>query len=172
MEIGWKIILAIGGVVTVLTTIFFTGVWVGKVNSDRTSFKEFMSEIREDIKAIREDIKNIFSRLPPNLISSGSPIKLTDLGEKVSETTNAKEWATIAAKELFEKTQGKDALDIQQFSFDHAQNFEPEEALLKDMRSIAYDSGVSLDKIREVFGVELRDQLLKLHKMESSELDT
>lgn len=87
MEFELKIILAFGSVLAVLTTTFMAGVWVGKVNSDKTSFKELMSEIREDIKAIREDINNIFSRLPPILISSGNPMKLAEMGEKVSEST-------------------------------------------------------------------------------------
>ena len=171
MEMEWKIILGIGGVLAVLITFFKAGKWVGHVNSDRAKFKEFMNEIRDDIKAIREDIKNIFTHLPPNMTSSTSPIKLTELGEKVSKSTNAKEWAIKVAKELFEETEGKDAFEIQEISFDHAQDFDPEETLLKNMRSIAYDSGVKLDKIREVFGVELRDQLLKLHGVESSQLD-
>lgn len=59
MEMEWKIILGIGGVLAVLITFFQAGKWVGNVNSDRTNFEEFMSEIRDDIKAIRDDVKEI-----------------------------------------------------------------------------------------------------------------
>ena len=72
---------------------------------------------------------------------------------------------------MFEQTEGKYAFEIQEFSFDYAHKFNPEETLLKNIRSIAYESGVNFDKIREVFGVELRDQLLVLHEVKSSELD-
>ena len=110
MEMEWKIILGIGGVLAVLITFFQAGKWVGNVNSDRTKFEEFMSEIRDDEK-------KFVTHLPPNLTSSTSPIKLTELGEKVSKSTNAKEWAIKVAKELFEETEGKDAFEIQEFSF-------------------------------------------------------
>ena len=46
--------------------IFAFGQWKGKVDSDRTLFKEFMTEIRNDIK-------EILRRLPPPAVDANSP---------------------------------------------------------------------------------------------------
>ena len=40
--------------------IFGIGAWVGAVNADRRSFKEFMTEVRDDLK-------KILARLPPRV---------------------------------------------------------------------------------------------------------
>lgn len=55
------------------------GQWMNSVNSDRSAFKEFMQEIRSDIKEIRASITEIYARLPASPITGGSPFKLTDL---------------------------------------------------------------------------------------------
>ena len=46
------------------------GTWVGKVNSDRNAFIEFMQETRNDIKEIRASINHIFIMLDPQAKSS------------------------------------------------------------------------------------------------------
>ena len=61
------------------------GIWIGKVNSDRASFKDFMKEIRKDIKTI-------LGRLPPGPVTGSSPLQLTDLGESISQTLEARNW--------------------------------------------------------------------------------
>lgn len=43
---------------TLVTALVGIGIWIGGVNSDRENFKEFMREVRDDIKTI-------LSRLPP-----------------------------------------------------------------------------------------------------------
>ena len=63
MDYGpWAIIAVIAFVVGI-------GYGVGQVNSDRTAFKTFMSEVRDDIKMI-------LSRLPAKPFDSASPIRL------------------------------------------------------------------------------------------------
>ena len=49
------------GIVAALIGI---GVWIGRVNTDRESFKGFVQEIKSDIKDIRININRIFERLP------------------------------------------------------------------------------------------------------------
>ena len=56
--------------------VFAIGRWVGEVNSDRKSFKEFMAEMRQDMRDIHRDIKHILTalgRLGP--ASSGVPAR-------------------------------------------------------------------------------------------------
>ena len=44
--------LLVAGAVCVLAV----GIWLGKVNADRSSFKEFMSQIRQELDQSRKDM--------------------------------------------------------------------------------------------------------------------
>ena len=48
-------------IVSIIGVIFGIGTWVGAVNTDRKSFKAFMTEVRNDLK-------KILSRLPPRSV--------------------------------------------------------------------------------------------------------
>lgn len=76
------------GISVTLATIGFTfkfGKWYGEVNSDRSNFKDFMYEVRTRLD-------KIFERLPPPPpLTTGSPIRLTDLGQRISRETGAEE---------------------------------------------------------------------------------
>ena len=62
------------------------GEWKGKVDSERKSFKEFMQEVRDDIKTI-------LSRLPPSEATRTSPLRLTEFGKALSAGISGAEWA-------------------------------------------------------------------------------
>ncbi len=163
---GWPIVTAIIAAAGALLGI---GIWVGAITTNVKTLKGFMTEIRDDIK-------KIFERLPaPTTAStttaSNSPIRLTELGTQISEKLDAKAWATAEAEKLFGKTEGADALGIQEAAFEHAQNFEPPEELLGKMRNSAFERGVDLDGVRDVLGVELRDVLLDRRSIHLSSLD-
>ena len=154
-------------VTLVLAAIGFAykyGKWQGEVNTDRTNFKDFILEVRTDIK-------KILQRLPPPTTASSSPIRLTELGAQISEKLDAKAWAKAEAEKLFEQTEGADALGVQETAFGHAQNFTPPEGLLGKMRDSAFERGVDLDGVRDVLGVELRDVLLERRGIHLSSLD-
>ena len=120
---------------------------------------------------IRNKLDDIFIRLPATPINQGSPIRLTDLGERISNDINAEEWAEALASEMFEDTKGLDAFKIQEKSFEKAKNFKPDESLPKKMQSSAFKEGLKLYGIRDVLGVELRDCLLARHEIKIESLD-
>lgn len=130
-----------------------------------------MSEIRDDIKAIRDDVKEICNTFTSQFDIEYKSDKVNGTGRESFKIYQRERMGNKGCERIVWRNWGKDAFGIQEFSFGHAQDFDPEKSLLKKMRSIAYESGVKPDKIREVFGVELRDQLLKLHGVESSQLD-
>ena len=139
-------------------------IWYANVNSDRKSFKEFMGRIEKKIE-------QIFERLPSRTIESQSPIRLNELGRKISGKLDAATWAMNEAEKFSEKIEGADALGIQEIAFQHAQEFEPSGALLEKMRTSAYEGGVDIRGVRDVLGVELRDVLLDKRGFHESELD-
>lgn len=86
--------------------------WGGRVDSDRENFKEFMKEVRGDIKTL-------LKRSSP-VRGSASPIHLTDLGKSVSEDIGGAAWARRLADEVASKTEDMDAYGIQGFADGYA----------------------------------------------------
>lgn len=105
------------------TPIFKLGEWKGKVDADRDNFKEFIAEVRKKLD-------EIFERLPPKTATSESPIKLTSLGEKVSQETQASGWAKQTASSFVAQVKGKSHYDIQEFCLEYV---EGESVLTEEM---------------------------------------
>ena len=160
----WALGFSLTLMIAVITSAYKFGVWKGKVDNDRTSFREFMNEVRADIKLI-------LTRLPPTTTTSASPIRLTELGERISNSIDAKNWAIKTAQELVDETKDMDSFEIQDFSFKHAKAFDPDEALLENMREAPFESGIELSGVRNVLGVVLRDELLQMNNLQRSLLD-
>ena len=79
----WALGLSATVVIAAISFAYKYGKWQGEVDNDRNNFKEF-------IKEVRSDVKEILSRLPAKPISSSSPIRLTELGERISKKIDAK----------------------------------------------------------------------------------
>ena len=113
-------------VILAVSALIGIGVWVGSVNRDRNQFSNFIDRIESKISEINQDIKNILLRLGPDVAVRGSPIRLTELGERVSETIGAKGIAETLSAELHSKTVGMTDYEIQEFAKDYAQSeFKP-----------------------------------------------
>ena len=93
---AWHMIAVVaavmGGLLTLMGGLVTLGIWIGKVNADRSSFKEFMTQSRNDMTEIRERLYNISERLSlqPGA-APGSPIRLTNFGKKVSDSLSIAE---------------------------------------------------------------------------------
>ena len=147
------ILVAFLAVGSVLVSI---GVWVGNVNADRKSFKEFMDEVRNDIK-------KILARLPAPTIERGSPLRLTDLGRSVADDLDVGKWVVRVAPSLIARVKGKQPFEFQNVCFDYVRDeFEPDEEQLRKMQMSASENGIDLDAVLDVLAVELRDRLLEL----------
>lgn len=86
--------------------IFGFGKWYGAVNNDRDSLREFMDEIRGDIK-------KICAHLPsPSPVASESPVQLTEFGRKISDNVSALQWAKDHAENLKKEAKDKEEFQI------------------------------------------------------------
>lgn len=136
--------------------IFGAGKWVGAVNSDRASFKEFMAEVRDDIK-------EILQRLPARTVTGGSPLRLTDLGRKISEHLGAAAIARDLADEFRDRVAGKPEHEIQETCFDFIENrYVPAKDVDALIRASAYENGIEREQVLRVIAIEMRDRLLQL----------
>ena len=148
----WGAYLIIG--LAALGAIFGVGKWVGAVNADRISFKTFMNEVRKDIK-------EILQRLPAKVVTGQSPVRLTDLGKRVSECLDAPSIVRGLASELIDRVAGKPDYEVQEMCFSYIdEEYTPPPEVETVVRKCAYEHGIERDQVMRVLGVELRDQLL------------
>ncbi len=158
----WSLEVAIQAGILVLgvgAAVWKLARWPGSVNSDRDHFKAFMKAIREDIRSIRESVQTILLRSTAT-VTSGSPLRLTDLGQRVSETMNAAQWADQLAPSLRKETAGMESYQIDQFADRYVGTRLSEEWQTKVKRT-AYEFGLDAASVRSALRVVLRDALLR-----------
>lgn len=182
-------------VLITLVTLFAKFVtWRANVNTDRSTFKEFVGEVKEDIKDIKSSIaglkgdvdglKSDVDGLKSNvgvlnssvaiLVSkkvdeSQSPTRLNNLGKSISKEIQGKEWAKDVAAQNIEQHRGKQPYDIQKFAFTHAFGFDYSKEMTEQMKQSAWENGVPIEIIIRVLSFELRDALLDLLEMDPPE---
>ena len=155
MDSWWVIPSIIVSALAVGALIFRVGKRVGSVEPDRKDFREF-------IKEVRDDIKEILGRLPPSSVARGSPLPLTDLGRRISETLSAREWAEETASAIADRAQDKQPYEIQEFCFDYIKKeFSPAAELEARIGMCAYENGIDRDEVLNVLAIELRDVLME-----------
>ena len=141
--------------------IFAFGQWKGKVDSDRASFKEFMKEVRNDIKEIL--------RRSSHTLAGSSPLRLTDLGRAISERLDAPALTQTLAPLLQERIKGKTPYEIQEICFDYIRHeYKPPDKIEELIKTCAYDNGIDRGQVVDVLAVELRDRLLAMIPRPSS----
>ena len=183
MPAYWVVISVTAALVVVLfmilAIVFKFGNWYGEANSDRKVFKEFTQKVDKRMQKVDERmekfdkrmekfdkrIDDILNRLSPPPTTTESPIRLSELGEQISKNVGAKAWAAEVAQELVDQTKGMNPFEVQTLSFEHAKSFEPGDELLAKMQQSAHESGLDLEGVERVLGVELRDHLLQLNNL-------
>lgn len=163
--VPWGLWLGAGAIILVaaVTAAIKLANWHGAVNTDRTNFKKFMDEVRDDIK-------KILQRLPASPVTAQSPLRLTDLGERISQELDAPSIIRELSTVLRGRASGKLAYEIQELSFEYIQEeYQPPEDLDRRIMQCAFDNGLKREQVLEVLGVLLRDELLPLAK-EGSDL--
>ncbi len=141
-------------VLMALAAVLGIGIWVGRMT-------EFKSTTTKSLEKILKKIDQIFQRLPPVPVSTGSPLRLTELGRKISDALDASEWLERVAATLREQVCDKSAYEIQQFCFDYVHNtFEPDPTQDAEIKECAYENGIEEKGVLDVLAIELRDKLL------------
>ena len=158
---------AVIGMTAVLITVFVLAMkvahWFGGLSADRRNFNTFMAEIRGEIGTLKDNVAKILGKLSaPSVADPGSPLKLTDYGQKLSHSLEAKNWAKRVADSLESEVQGKEAYEIHEFCYAFVQDkFRPDAEQEAQIRKAEYEHGASRVHIDEVLALELRDEMLK-----------
>ncbi len=153
----WIVVaLSVGGALVAF------GRWIGAINTDRASFKKFMEGIRNDIRELRQDIKDLLRWQDSTTIVRKSPLRLSEIGRKVSEDLNLPAMAKVIAMSVKPEVKGKLPYDIQEFCFDYIRKkyklSATDETRIKEW---AYKNGIDHDDVLDALAIVLRDELLK-----------
>lgn len=147
----WVVLLVLG----LGSLVFFLGRWVRHVNSNLRKFREFMDEMREDIK-------KILSRLPVYLVSQDGPLRLNELGEEMASKLGLAKWARANAKRHSIAVQNLKPFEIQDYCYELLNNrFSPTPDQETAIRESEYENGLKRDQNIEVFVIVLRDHLIQ-----------
>ncbi len=151
--LGTILALILGGIWAAWRYSIRVARWTGKVDTDRTTFRASIAEIREDVKLL---LRSLRSEMSP-----GSPLRLTDLGREMSEMIGGKEWGMTIAASVDYQAEGKEPYEIQEFSSNYVHNKMPltDEERAK-IQACAYQHGVTEAQVKNVLAIELRDALL------------
>ena len=153
-------------IIAFITVAFKAIYWIVSVDKDQASLKTSAdsdrSILRDFMKEIREDIKKIFERLPSPTLSGNSPLRLNTLGQSISGKLRGRTWAEQVAKQLVGTVQGKSPYEIQSQCFDFVEQAELEQSMRKAVLDCAYENGISEDQVLDVLAIELRDIVLSL----------
>ena len=155
-----------GALYGALKLFWKTAQWMKEREGAESAVVESIEKIEQYIGEIQKDIKQIFHRLPAMATAAGSPITLTDLGRSISDKLNADQWAMGKFREILNEVSDSIGMgtpyEIQKRCFEFAQldaNYTSE--MIGFMKNDAYQRGIDLNEVKKVFGVELRDTVLR-----------
>ena len=132
--------------------------WRGKMD-------EFKNGVGPILTEIRGDIKKIFRRLPGAPVTSGSTVRLTELGVELAAKLGARQWASSIAPALLSAITDMNAYQVQEFCSQYVgdETFESAPGMLDKIQNLAFEHGLVETQVRDVLMVELRDQLLEMN---------
>ena len=154
-------IATVASAIAILTVVFFTGRWIEKVNSDRTTLREF-------IDAVGQKLDTILERLPQTTTKPGSPLQLTKLGQDISDELGIKQWAQEKVDSLSDDLHNKQPYEIEEYCYDYVRkNLHRERDQMKLMSQCAYENGIKISQIFEIYALEMRDMFVNALNLES-----
>lgn len=108
-------------------------------------------------------------------IASSSPSTLTEKGEKLLSSGGMKEYIDANLERLLGDCRSFNSLDtaydVQRAALKLFATLELEEGLEKSMKTAAFEEGVSMDVMRQIGGIYLRDRCLDQLNMNAEDLD-
>ena len=145
------ILAIIGGVASAIY-------WVASTSKDVSTLKELVAEIRADIR-------RIFERLPERGVVAGSPLRLTEKGEKMAGLVEAKKWAEGVVLGLLPRMRGQSDWVIDQICRNYIRNGElasqdDEQWVAQSIGQIAFEFGTDEEDAQNVLQVVLREAAL------------
>ena len=157
------IMVILGTISGAIVGIIKIGKWIQRKDSLESNFDQFIEKMEGYMGEIRKDIGTILNKLDSSTVTKESPLRLSELGETISEVLGANMWAKKTAAAISSRIKGKHPYEIQEFCRDYLRReFKPSEDFLQKMKDCAYNNAISIEEVQDVLVIELRDALLEM----------
>lgn len=134
--------------------------WRGTVDEAIRNINKNFEKIFEELGYLRKRTDDIANRLPAAAATSQSPIRLTELGERISRDAGVRAWVAEHVGKVRQETEGMAAYDVQQHCLEYARFDSLDETHQQLAKDAAFKSGLAIDEVMRVYGIELRDEIL------------
>lgn len=159
------------GIPSILGIVLYTG---RKLSALDRLEKDIEDIVKPDLKDVRERFATLEGKTA-NLFAQKSPISLTQKGQKILKQSGIKEYIDnnqdILLPECHNAGNMETPYDIQQSVFDMFDNYEFPQKTDNQLKSYAFDNGLSMDMIRRVGAIYFRDLCLVVRGFKASDLD-
>ena len=160
-------------IITILTFIVLGVSRVAYLSAFKTKSFQTFDELNRTLTSINSTIKGLDASIATfntdtrlyfmtsRTLGSASALKLSVLGQKVSDEIDALKIASELESNMDEDVSDFSPYDIQKFSFEYVHsNYDPDELILDRLKQCAYDNGIDLRELFDVIALELRDLLI------------
>lgn len=177
----WWVTFTIGLITALTTAVWRLAGWWREhtlkhtaTDKNFTGIDKVLAEIKSEIKAFKEEFRTFMGAKPQvamaaQVAMTDSPMRLNELGEKVSLCVDAKGIAKQVAPNVQELLSSHNPYDVQDRCkryFTEDGDFQPSADQLDTFKQCAYEHGIKLEQVRYVCAIELRDELLRLIEAE------
>lgn len=135
---------------------------------------EVEDNIRPDLKDVRERFATLEGKTA-GLFQSQSPISLTEAGRRYLAQSGLEEFIDDNIDDLQEQCDHDSTMstpyDVQQISFEFMDTLSLPDELEQQVKTFAFNHGVSMDSMRRIGGIYFRDLCLVAHGFKSEDLD-
>lgn len=143
--------------------------------------EETVKTINADLRTINVDLKDVRERFATfegksqNLFAQHSPISLTDKGEKILRDSGLQAYIDAGKESLVsachEDRKMTTPYDVQQSAFDFFDTHQFPETVDSQLKTYAFNEGLSMDAIRRIGAIYFRDICLPLKGFSQDDLD-
>ena len=146
--------------------------WSGQVDADRKQLKETADTDRSTLKGfmeeIRADIKKILQALPPPRTAVGViPAQLTEFGQEVAAKVDADGWAPLESRSILDDAALLDMepYQIEAFCERYVKEQSQKGGLVQEkVQRAIYEFGIDMERALPVLRIPLRNALLTRKK--------
>lgn len=136
--------------------------------------REVEHNIRPDLKDVRERFATLEGKTA-GLFQAQSPINLTEAGRRYLEHSGLQTFIDENKEELMEQCEHDKTMqtpyDVQQIAFEFLDALSLPDDLEQQVKTFAFNHGVSMDSMRRIGGIYFRDICLVTHGFRSEDLD-
>jgi len=156
-----------------LPTIIVSSIFMGKKLNALDTVESDIKEMKPDLKDVRERVAGLEGKTA-GLFRNNSPISLTKSGERFLQESGLKEFIDTNKETLLTACDYdqnmKTPYDVQQAAFDFFENFEFPDEINNQLKTYAYNQGVSMSTLRRVAAIYFRDLCLKELNLQAQDI--